>query len=344
MFPWKSYALGLTGTECKAMGGTTKADCAAFAASRGQGTLRVGSSNDPYGCFLFEQPGAGNDNHGKVFWRDNHFTGSGSDPACGGLRACVCKRPTTSEVCALTTEYWRMDSSATGLTGTRPLCPAGSVMSREQCGRIAEQHGKKWGSVYLGEGSVYLGEGYCVGGTGQARGYTVETCATRCLQTSGCTGFSFQHDSTGQCLLSTNGCASRRTNNWPGSYAITYEPVYLGEGYCVGGTGQASGYTVDTCGVRCRQTSGCTGFSFQHDSTGQCLLSTNACASRTTNNWPWKGYAITSVSLNDHLLISNHHHAPVGCFQVEYPGNAAHGLWPGATRTHTESSRTSARP
>ena len=61
------------------------------------------------------------------------------------------------------------------------------------------------------QSSVYLGEGYCDGSTLDGTGYTVETCAARCRSGNGgyCNGFSFQHDSTGQCMLSTNGCASR---------------------------------------------------------------------------------------------------------------------------------------
>ena len=231
--------------QCAAGARMTREDCAAFAAAKGTTLSSSTTATAPYGCttnsrFVDGRVVEGN----EVYWKN---LGSGSGPACSGTRPCACKNVYTSEVCALTKEYWRMDSSATGLTGARPLCPAGSVMSREQCGRIAEQHGKKWG-------------------------YT-----------------------------------------------------YLGDGYCVGGTGRAGGYTVDTCATRCRQTSGCNGFSFQDDSTGQCLLSMNGCASRTTNTFPWRGYSITSVALNEHLLISTELYAPVGCFQMDYPGHFTHG-------------------
>ena len=233
--------------QCASGARMTREDCAAFAAAKGTTLSSSTTATAPYGCSTNNRIVDGRVVEGnEVYWKN---LGSGSGPACSGTRPCACKNVYTSEVCALTKEYWRMDSSATGLTGSRPLCPAGSVMSREQCGRIAEQHGKKWGYFYLGEG------------------------------------------------------------------------------YCVGGTSQASGYTVDTCATRCRQTSGCNGFSFQDDSTRQCLLSMNGCASRRTNNWPWKGYAITSIALNEHLLISTELYAPVGCFQMDYPGHFTHGLW-----------------
>ena len=117
------------------------------------------------------------------------------------------------------------------------------------------------------QSAIYLGEGDCDGAILDGEGYTVDTCAARCRQTSGCNGFSFRHDSTGQCKLSTNGCASRTEG---------------GGCVCRGGGGTGS-----TCTSYGHHTSWCytTGSCSDGRAGGGGTWSERACVD-------WKGYAL----------------------------------------------------
>ena len=58
------------------------------------------------------------------------------------------------------------------------------------------------------------------------------------------------------------------------------------------------GKTFAECTQLCLDREGCEFFSYQHDSTRQCLLKGgHCCATRTTNSYPWETYRLKASKL-----------------------------------------------
>ena len=141
------------------------------------------------------------------------------------------------------------------------------------------------------------GGDYCYD-PGKPRNVDWQTCADRCKNTDGCIAFRwYSYSGINYCDLAGDNCdnpITTSTNNWH-SYILRESPTNGFRGYCTDVL--AEKYTSGTlakCKADCDAAgASCLGYSYQHDDTHQCILSSTSCMEENQyeeNTYSWRRY------------------------------------------------------
>jgi surface protein len=142
------------------------------------------------------------------------------------------------------------------------------------------------------------GGDYCYD-PGKPRNVDWQTCADRCKNTDGCIAFRwYSYSGINYCDLAGDNCDNPITSgpHWH-SYILRESPTNGYRGYCtdvLAGHPKYTSGTLATCKADCDAAGAlCLGYSYQHDDTHQCILSSTSCMEENQyeeNRYSWRRY------------------------------------------------------